>query len=261
MAKDYKAIAKAKIQRPSQVQEERRPSILIYARNKKGKTRFCTTPGAGKVLIIDPEHGTDPMTRLNPHVWHIEKWEDLDDVYRYLRTQEHGYEWVALDGLTRFANMALRYVMGQAEESDLTRQPGMVQMKDYGKSGELMKGMLYNFHNLPLGKIYTAQERMVEGDFSEEDEDTEPSQLMYVPDLPKGTRTTVNGLVDVIARLYTVNVFSKKYDKEMIQRRLWLSPSAMYDTGYRSDYILPDYLANPTVERLISLMNDGKVEK
>lgn len=255
--KDYKAIAAAKIRRPSQVASERRPAFLIYARNKKGKTRFCTTPGQGKVLIIDPEHGTDLSQQRDPDVWHIESWEDMDDIYKFLRTVDHGYEWVALDGLTRMANMALRFVMAQAEEQDLSRKPGMVNQRDYGKSGELMKSMLYNFHNLPVGVIYTAQERQVEGSFGEEDEDVEDSSVQYVPDLPKGVRGTVNGLVDVIGRLYTVKI--EKEGKQIIQRRLWLEPNVAYDTGYRSDYVLPAYLKVPTVPKLVQLINEGKV--
>ncbi|QGH76668.1 RecA-like DNA recombinase [Gordonia phage Quasar] len=253
--KDYSAIAKAKIKKPSQ-QKQRLPSILVYARNKKGKTRFCTTaPG---VLILDPttEHGTDEFTKVDPDVWPIERWEDFDEVYKFLRSGDHEYRYVAFDGLTRFCNMALRFVMEQAEERDLSRQPGMVAQRDYGKSGELMKGMLHNFQNLPIGTIYTAQERMIEADgYGEEDEDVEEAAAQFVPDLPKGVRSTVNALVDVIGRIYTVKDDSGA--KPVIRRRLWLEPSAIYDTGYRSEYVLPQYLSNPTVPRLIRAIRTG----
>lgn len=254
--KDYAAIARAKIRKPSE-REERKPRILVYARNKKGKTRFCST--AGRVLIIDPEQGTQFTTKTDPDVWAIDEWEDLDEVFRFLRSGQHDYEWVALDGLTRMQNMALKFVMKQAEEADLSRQPGMVAQRDYGKAGELMKSLLYNFHNLPLGVIYTAQERQEQGSFTEEDEDVEESDIAFVPDLPKGTRSTVNSLVDVIGRLYTVKV--ERNGKTLNQRRLWMSPVPMYDTGYRSAHVLPDYLPNPTVSKLTQLINTGKVEK
>jgi hypothetical protein len=266
--KDYMAIAKAKIHRPSSV--TRPPRILVYARNKKGKTQFCTTPGKGKVLIIDPENGTDSMKKLDPHVWAIDRWEEMDDILKYLRTGKHPYEWVAVDGMTKIANMALKWVMGQAEKTDLDRKPGMVQLKDYGKSGEILKTMIHQFRMLPIGVIFTSQERAMDAPASgDDDEDSEDAAIAYVPDLPKGARGELNSAVDVIGRLYTVKIVKKfrhpitkkVVEKEVLQRRLWLEPNIMYDTGYRSDYRLPAYMEDPTVPSLVQLINEGKVTK
>lgn len=263
--KDYEAIARAKIHRPASV--TRPPRVLIYSRNKKGKTRLSTT--APNVLILDPEGGTDTMKRLNPHVWKVETWPEFNDVYHFLKRGKHEYDWVSVDGCTRFSNMSLRYVMGLAEERDLERKPGMVQKQDYGKSGELMKGMLHNFHSLNMGVIFTAQERMEEASDSEEDEDSESAAVRYVPDMPKGVRGTLNSIVDVIGRLYTVRVEKKVRDPDtrkivtldemQTQRRLWLEPSVQYDTGYRSDYELPRFLKNPTIPKLLHLIDTGKI--
>lgn len=264
--KDYAAIARARITSPSK-RPARKPRILVYARNKKGKTRFCATPGKGKVLIIDPEEGTIEEKKLDPDTWHITSWEDMDDVYKFLRLGKHDYEWVAIDGLTRIANMALRYVMFQAEQRDLDRRPGQVGKQDYGKAGELVKAMLYNFHSLPIGVIFTAAERIMDAVPSgDEDEDSEDASVMYVADLPKGVRNAANAIVDVIGRLYTVKTEVKVMKdgkptgdtREVIQRRLWLEPHPAYDTGYRSDHTLPAYLKNPTVEKLTTLLKTGK---
>jgi hypothetical protein len=250
-SKDYSAIAASKIVRPADIQ--RRPKLFVYGRNKKGKTTFCTSVGVDKVLIADPEHGTDEMKKKNPHVWPIEQWEDIEEYYQYLRSGKHEYTWAALDGLSRMSNMALRYVMKVQEERSLDRQPGMVQQRDYGKSGELMRQMLTNFHNLPMGVIYTAQERMESSVDMEEDEESEDSDLYFVPDLPKGVRGMANSLVDVIGRIYVVKLTDGKKE-----RRLWLGESIRYDTGYRSDYTLPDMIKNPTVPRLVTYMRTGK---
>lgn len=252
--KDYTALAKRKIRKP----RSRPLSILAYGRNKKGKTRFCTT--AGRVLIADPEDGTDYFQDANPDVWPVRSWTDLTDLYKYLSSVDHGYDYVAFDGMTRFSNMALRFVMKMEEERDITRQPGMVAPRDYGKAGELMKGFLYNVHALPVGKIYTAQERQIDGEFGEEDQDVETSQVQYVPDLPKGIRNDLNGIVDVIGRLYVVRQ-TLDDDRVVTRHRMWLASSALYDTGYRSEYKLPDYLPNPTVPRLVQLINEGKVTR
>lgn len=254
MAKDYKKIARSKIRKPGQ----QRPRILIYARNKKGKTQFCST--AEKVLIVDPEGGAEYLGD-NVEIWPASSWEDLEEVYNYLRTSEaiEKYDWVAIDGLTRIQNMALRFVMKLAEEQDLARQPGMVSQRDYGKAGELMKGMLYNFHSLPHGIIYTAQERQDNpGAIFDEDEDIENVEVRYVPDLPKGVRNSVNGIVDIIGRLYTVRIdHPKKEGEQVTVRRLWLSPLEQLDTGGRSQYALPDYLKGPTIPRLLETIKNG----
>lgn len=251
--KDYAKIAASKITRPSQV--KRKPKLLVYSRNKKGKTTFGISAGIDKTLVIDPEHGTDEMKKKDPHVWHIEKWEEMDDVTNFLRFSKHQYEWVCVDGLTKLANMSLKYVMKLQEEKSLDRIPGLVQQRDYGKSGELMKDMLTRFHNMPLGVVYTAQERQDGAYDDSEDEDSEESDVAYIPDLPRGVRGVANSLVDVIGRLYVVRLDSEPPKAE---RRLWIGESVKYDTGYRSDFVLPDMVRNPTIPKLIRLMRTGK---
>lgn len=254
-SKDYAAIAKKKLTKPSKA--SRKPKLHIYGGHKKGKTTFCMSAGIGNVVILDPEHGTDPFKKKDPDVWHVGEWAEVDEFYQWVRTGDHNFEWIALDGLTKLSAMALRYVMKVAEERNLDRQPGMVDRRDYGKAGELMRQMLTNFHNLPYGVIYTSHERMIEADFdSEDDEDAEDAAAMFVPDLPKGVRGMVNTLVDVIGRIYVVNVEVKGETKK--QRRLWIGESVKYDTGYRSDYApLPDMVKVPTVPKLVRLLETG----
>lgn len=255
MSKDYAKIAAKKIRKPGAIP----PRILIYARNKKGKTHFAST--AEDVLIIDPEGGADWLPSDKADIWPIDSWTDLDEVYNFLKTsQAQGkYKWVSVDGLTRINNMALKFVMKQEEERNLDRQPGMVSQRDYGKAGELMKGLLYNFHSLPYGIIYSAQERQENpGVVFDEDEDAEDVEVRYVPDLPKGVRNAVNGIVDVIGRIYTVRVEHPKKDEMVTVRRLWLAPIEQLDTGFRSNYRLPDFIKNPSVDRLITTINEGE---
>lgn len=266
--KDYAKIAAAKMLRPAD--HKRWPRFLIYSRNKKGKTTFGLSAGVGKTLVLDPEQGTSEMKSKNPHVWPIDRWEDMDEAYEYLRHvnkcpykgcefgKDHPFEWAVPDGLTKMANISLKYVMKLEEEKSLTRIPGLVQQRDYGKSGELMKEMLNKYHNLPMGIVFTAQERQVDAIDSEEDEDYDGNESAYVPDLPKGVRGAANSIVDVIGRMYVVRTDD---DPPKKQRRLWVGESARYDTGYRSDFVLPDYIANPTIPRLVTLMRTGALPK
>lgn len=263
--KDYRAIAAKRIQKPSK--QVRRPMFLIYSRNKKGKSTFGAS--APNVLMVDPENGTDHLKKIDPDTWKISQWEDIEEVYRFLRLGDHSYEWICMDGVTRIHNMALRFVMNQAEERDLERQPGMTRIQDYGKANELFKGMLLNFQSLGLGVVWTAQERMQSvSDQAEEDADAEESEVMFVPDISKGARGAILSMVDVIGRMYTVTATKKVrtktegiVEREYQQRRLWIGLHSRYDTGFRSDYNLPDFLEDPTVPRLLELINSGKVAK
>jgi hypothetical protein len=249
---DYAAIAAKKIRKPG----EGHKRILIYARNKKGKTFTGST--APKTLVLDPEKGTGALPDT-ADVWPIDKWDDMSEAFKFLRFSDHDYEWVNVDGLTRINNMALRYVMNQQEERDMDRIPGQVQQRDYGKSGELLKGMLFNFHTLPMGVVYTAQERQeIPGEFDSEDEDSEQADARFVPDLPKGVRSSVNAIVDCIGRLYTVKIDDPKTpDLQIVQRRLHIGTSEAFDTGIRSKHKLPDMIKNPTIPKLVRLMNTG----
>ena len=242
----------------------RPPRYLVYGRSKQGKTTFaCTAPN---VLVLDPESGTrDGVASVD--VYPVEKWQDCDEALKLLRSSTHGYDWIAVDGLSRIHQMALRHVMRLGEEADLSRVPGMVQLRDYGRAGELMKGLLMSFHTLPrVGIVYTAQDRMETPALSDEDvldEDAQIPGARYVPDLPKSARAAATALVDCIGRVYSVNVTGvhPKTGKEVTQRqhRLWIGQSEQYDTGYRSAYKgIPNYLRKPTVLRLQELLETGK---
>lgn len=247
---DYNAIAAKHITRPSET--KRFPKMLIYARNKKGKTTFGLSAGVDRTLVLDPEKGTDEMRKSDPQRWPIERWEDIDDAFNFLKYGNHTYQWVVVDGLTKFSNMALKYVMKLQEEKSLDRIPGMVQQRDYGKAGELMKDMLTRFHNLDMGVIFTAQERMEDGFDSEEDDEAEGGTTVFIPDMPKGVRGYANSIVDVIGRLYVV-----KLEDGRAERRLWIGEALKYDTGYRSDYKLPDFVPNPTIPKIVRLIRTG----
>lgn len=257
--RDYSALAAERIGRPADKPDASKyPSQFIYARNKKGKTHYALRGfyGIEQTLVLDPEAGTDEFIESNPHVYPITKWEDMNDAYMYLRHGNHNYTTVSLDGLTRINNFALKWIMGQMEEMDLSRKPGMVQKQDYGKSGEIMKSMLYNFHTLPMAKIYTAQERSEDGSDFSDDDDVSNGAARFVPDLPKGVRAAINGQVDVIGRLYVVKI-QRKDGTKFLQRRLWVEPNDSFDTGYRSDYEIPPYIKNPTPARVVKLMREG----
>src|ERR1700744_3496406 len=130
--KDYEALASKMIKKPSEI--EKIPRILVYSRNKKGKSTFGAS--APDVLILDPEQGTTWMKGQDPDTWQITRWEDVADVHAFLRLGKHNYQWVCVDGLSRLNDMALDFTMQQRALKSMDSQPGMVNQKDWGQAGK-----------------------------------------------------------------------------------------------------------------------------
>jgi hypothetical protein len=265
---DYLALAKLRAHTPSRKKSFRR--LAVYARNKKGKTRLGLTAGRDNILFVDPEDGTDLMKTMDPFVWPLTQWADTQEVYGALRTGKLSpnhivqgesstpFTWVCLDGLTKMNNMALMYVRSVEEQKNLDRIPGFVQQKDYGKSGDLMKQMILNFCSLKMHVYFTMQEKMLtDGWSSDDDEDADSPEAFYVPDLPNAVRSMINSQAELIGRLYVVTIDGKD-GNPIKQRRLQIGLHEKYDTGFRSDFKLPDMIKRPTLPKLVALMEKGE---
>src|SRR4051794_5880326 len=89
--------------------------ILVFGRNKKGKTRFAST--ARKVLIIDiDEEGTRSAAGSGADVLEVNTFDEVAHIYWWLKAGNHGYSAVAIDTVTALQNSALRKVLGEAED-------------------------------------------------------------------------------------------------------------------------------------------------
>ena len=227
----------------------RNPQVLIYGRNKVGKTTFAST--APNVLIVDPEHGAE-QSAPGADLWPVQTWAEVIEAQQYALSSECSYGWVCFDGLTRIHAMALQHVMGGRASTDLSKTPSLVQQRDYGAAGELVKGFLWQLAGAKSGIIYTAQERLEEsGDYDEQLLDSAYRQSV---DLPKGVRFAVNSIVDVIGHLELkrkpVQKGGEVIGHRMI-RELRVGPHPSLDTGYRSTAKIRATLTNPTIPTLL----------
>lgn len=264
---DYAAIAKTKIVTPGS--EGRMPRLLVYGRNKKGKSTFGNS--APNVLWVDPDDNPAPYSVDR---WPVTKWEDLDEIYSFLRGGKHGYQWVNLDGVTKMYFYGMRWTKRQHVEGSITKRPDQKKIQEYGKTNDIFETMLHNFHSLrDIGIVLSAQERMIpvtEMDNLEDDEDHEPTSYQYAVSLPKGARAPLNAMVDLTGRIYVVRGdFTRrvKVDGEWEeqeytkQRRLFIGVDDMYETGYRSNHVLPDVINDPTVTKVVRALRTGKVKQ
>lgn len=241
----------AKIEKRIMPVKEAEPyvKILVYGRNKQGKTRFAAT--APNVLIVDiNEKGTRSVRNYpGAKVFHVRAWEDLTHVYWFLREGNHNFESVVIDTITNMQHLCMKHVLGEAEDRDPNREPNMPDRRAWGKLSELMKPLLYNFRNLPMHVVFVAQERVL----AEEDEGIQER----VPDLSPGTRGVAMGSVDLIGRIYQkeVRVVKGKKESSKWETRMLVGPHDEYATGGRT-ISLGRIIRNPSVPQIIEAMNE-----
>lgn len=265
---NYSKIAMERIRVP-ETDQARMPRLLVYGRNKKGKTHLANT--APDVLVLDPD---DQPQALRP-TWPISRWEDINEAYLYLKSGDHPYKWVSIDGVTKIYSYAMRWVRRQSDERAraMDKQPERKGIQHYGQANDIFETMLHNFHSLrDIGIVITAQEKIVgvtELDDTTDDEDFTPTSYQYIVALPKGARAPLNAMVDLTGRIYVVRgnferkikVNGKREIEEYTkQRRLLIGVDDMYETGYRSDFVLPDVIEDPTVPKLVRALRTGVIK-
>lgn len=225
--------------------------ILVFAKNKKGKTRFAAS--APKVLIIDVnEEGTRSARKDYPNakVFRVSRWEDIAAIFWYLKRGNHDFESVAIDTLSAMQSLCITYILKQEADKDTSRDDTKMTKRDWGTLAELMKREILRFRNLPMHVIFTAQETS-SGD-ADEGED-----VTVHPKLSPGSRGEAMGAVDIIGRLYRVKT-KKKVGKGKNRRvkvewetRMLVGDHDVYETGSR-EYPIGPVIRNPTVPALIT---------
>lgn len=229
--------------------------ILVYGRNGAGKTRFAasgpdcliidiheqgTRSAKGSGAKVFPEPGSGPIT-----------WADIGDIYWYLKAGNHPFKSVAIDTITAMNRLCLSMVMGEAEDRDPNREIGAPDRRAYGRAGELMRSQLLAFRNLDMHVIFTAQERVIN------DEDTDEPAL-HTPDLPAGSRGIAMGSVSIIGRLYRQEVrVRNKTTKQITERwedRMLVGPHEEYDSKDRTNN-LGNVVRRPTMAQVIAANN------
>jgi AAA domain len=229
--------------------------ICAYGPNGSGKTRFAAS--APKVLIIDINEEGDRSAKNIPgvRVIRIKKWEDIGVVYWYLESGDHPFESVAIDTVTKMHEMAMSFVLGEAEYKDLTRVRAMPQRKDWNRSGQLVKTMGLAFRNLPMHVIFTAQERKIRDDDTQE-------ILERTVDLPAGARGTILDSVGIIGRMIPRQVRVK--DSHGKRKKIWVDHLVVGKheimvtkdrTGPEEGGLLAPIIRRPTMDQIIHAWN------
>jgi len=235
-------------------------AVVVYARPKVGKTRFCAT--APDVLIIDcDEKGTD-STRddLNPKTIRITTWSEVNDVYWYLQSGEHPYKSVAIDTVSGLQTLAMNFVLGDEAARDASKDPDQPSQRIYQKVTQLMKTQITNYRNLPMNVIFTAHTRTREVGEGEE-------EIIQVtgPNLSPASLSHLLGAVGLIGYMSkrevvvrrTVNGVARK--RKVRKVRMLIGPSERFETGVRYSALKDlDHIDDPNFGELLEIIAGSK---
>lgn len=228
--------------------------FCFYGRGGQGKTRLAAT--APNVLMVDVnDKGWDSIRRdLDPKVFPIEFWQEINDVYWYLQSGDHPFESVAIDSVTGLQNLCLKFVLGDEASRDASRDPDMPSRTVYGKVSELMKTQIINFRNLPMNVIFTARQRYRTIGGETEDEESE-GQVIVQPNLSPAILDTLEQAVPLVGHLTAREVRTKSKKTGKIRRsknrRLFVGESERYTTKERYG-VFPNYIEAPNVADMIA---------
>lgn len=214
---------------------------LVFAENKVGKTTFAAS--APKCLIVDiNEQGTRSVKGKGTGAQYITvtDWNEIPEVYWWLRDNIKRFESVSLDTVTAMVNLAMQYALEQRRKS--TQQK--IQTPDqraWGVVKDLMMPQLLQFRNLPLHVVLTAQEKR----WMDDDGVLEA----IVPDIPGASLGIAMGAVGVVGRLSKVRPKRAAERKKAWPRVLLVGDHDTIKTGDRVG--LPRVIRNPNMQTII----------
>lgn len=201
--------------------------VVVFGRNKTGKTVFGSS--AEKTLVIDIDEEGTRSAHSGTKVIEVRSFDEVAHVYWYLKAGNHDHEVVCIDTTTALHAAAIRKVLGEAEDRDPTRERATPDRRIWGRANQLHNELIMNFRNLPMHVVFLAQERVVD------DEDTDEPAL-HTLSLPAGARGTVLGCVGLVGRIFLKEVKVKKgpnKGKTKWTAVLLVGPHEQYDTGNR----------------------------
>lgn len=132
-------------------------NMMIYGDSGIGKT--VLSGSAENCLILATEKGVISAKRQGStaKVWVCESWSDIDEAYKWLKDNPtHGFDWVAIDSLTEFQQLMLRWILDRAVSENSNRDPDIPAIQDHQKWQNMFKRYVRQFNALPVNMIYTA---------------------------------------------------------------------------------------------------------
>lgn len=218
-------------------------NILVYGDSGVGKTVLAGT--APKSLFLSTETGTISAKRQKSKskVWRIKSWQDLEEAYKYLAADDHGFEWVNLDSVTKMQQQLIRDTLDKRVEKRGDSDPDIPEIADHQKFQNKFKRFMTAFIELPVNTLFTATA------MRKEDEEGDDLVLPSIEGKGYGIANYACAEMDVVAYL---GITRDKATKQTV-RRLLCQPTPPYFAKDRYD-CLGKYIDNPTMPMILDMI-------
>ena len=168
-------------------------NVLLYGYPGAGKTRFIGSAAKKfKTIIASAESGLLSLKNMRDDAGHpikadfvnIEKFEDLEELTRFLIGSKHEYKCFGIDSGTEIQQVCMDYIL-RKENRD---KP---QLQDWGTLNNKMVRMIRYFRDLPeINMIMTALA---------ENEKQDDMSVMIKPFFQGKLQQTIAGYFDIVA--------------------------------------------------------------
>lgn len=245
-------------------------TAVFYGRAATGKTTLLGT--YPKVLHIDiREEGYTVLRKIKGlKSISIDTWDELVDMYWYLKTEKHSFKTVGIDTAGQAQMLAVEAVMKKHKKKGKPGDWGVMTQRMWGEVSTMCKELFLNFRDLKkdgMNVCFLAHDRIFKAtDDEDEDDDVVSKIAPHVgPALSPSIVSVLNAAVDVIGETFIgeqmVTTRNKKTGKKKTVKEteyyLRIGPNSSYVTKIRKPKggKLPDVLKDPTYTDIMKLIN------
>lgn len=135
---------------------------LIYGEPGAGKTYLACTAPRPLILLTEPAVSDTTMLAakrnlgVDPDVWEVLDWVDLEEAFEYLASGTHSYETVVVDSLTDLYRRVMRLALETALEKRPSHDPDVPEQGDWFRVQERLRYIVRMFRDLPMHVVFTA---------------------------------------------------------------------------------------------------------
>lgn len=230
--------------------------ITLYGRPGSGKTTMASTLPKPLLLIDVKDKGGESAKHKNLDrgeviVFPVEDFDDIYDLYDYIRDNPNKFKSVCIDHMTALQDLGLEKVKNE-EGKDVISQ------RMYGMVAGYMKELIGLYKDLTdqgIVPCFLAQDRMNDGDGEGEDQ--------LIPEVGPGLMPSVSRVLCASSRIIGQTYLQEKVERtgdmkvnRSIEYRLRLGPNPYYITKVTrpKGTPCPSYLVDPSYQDLVTII-------